>query len=107
MVAASPSFSHMLPSVFKDPASYQPDRFAPPREEDKAKAFSFIGFGGGRHACIGSNFAYLQIKSIWSVLLRNFEFEMLDPVPEADYDSMVIGPKPCRVRYTRRAQPLA
>lgn len=107
VVAASPSFSHMLPSVFKDPASYQPDRFAAPREEDKAKPFSFIGFGGGRHACIGSNFAYLQIKSIWSVLLRNFEFEMLDPVPEADYDSMVIGPKPCRVRYTRRAQPLA
>lgn len=43
-----------------------------------------------------------QIKAIWSVLLRNFEFEMLDPVPEADYDSMVIGPKPARVRYTRR-----
>lgn len=43
-----------------------------------------------------------QIKSIWSVLLRNFEFELLDPVPEADYESMVIGPKPCRVRYTRR-----
>ena len=48
-----------------------------------------------------------QIKSIWSVLLRNFDFEMIDPVPEADYDSMVIGPKPCKVRYTRRVQPLA
>lgn len=44
----------------------------------------------------------LQIKSIWSVMLRNFDFEMLDPVPEADYDSMVIGPKPARVRFTRR-----
>ena len=44
----------------------------------------------------------LQIKSIWSVMLRNFDFEMVDPVPEADYDSMVIGPKPARVRFTRR-----
>lgn len=43
-----------------------------------------------------------QIKSIWSVLLRNFDFEMLDPVPEPDYDSMVIGPKAARVRYVRR-----
>ena len=63
--------------------------------------FSFIGFGGGRHGCMGQNFAYLQIKTIWSVLLRNFEFELLDPFPEPNFESMVIGPKPCRVRYTR------
>ena len=34
--------------------------------------------------------------------MRDFEFELLDPIPEPDYESMVIGPKPCRVRYTRR-----
>ncbi len=102
IVAASPNFSHMLPHVFSEPDRYDPARYLPPREEDKTKPFSFIGFGGGRHACIGQNFAYLQIKSIWSVMLREFEFEMLDPVPEPDYDSMVIGPKPARVRYTRR-----
>jgi len=33
---------------------------------------------------------------------RSFDFELLDPVPDADYDSMVIGPKPCRVKYVRR-----
>ncbi len=44
----------------------------------------------------------LQIKTIWSLLLRNFEFELVDPFPEADYDSLVVGPKPCRVRYRRR-----
>ncbi|GBF88206.1 sterol 14 desaturase [Raphidocelis subcapitata] len=102
IVAASPNFAHVLPSVFDRPLAYEPDRFAAPREEDKKKPFSFIGFGGGRHACIGQNFAYLQIKAIWSVLLRSFDFELLDPVPDADYDSMVIGPKACRVKYTRR-----
>ena len=44
----------------------------------------------------------LQIKTIWSVLLRNFDFELLDPMPEPDYNSMVIGPKKCRVKYTRK-----
>jgi sterol 14-demethylase len=106
VVMASPNFSHTLPHVFPDPDAYDPDRFAPPRDEDKKTMYGFIGFGGGRHACIGQNFAYLQIKSIWSVLLRSFEFELLDPVPEADYDSMVVGPKPCRVKYTRRKEPL-
>lgn len=54
----------MLPTVFDRPLSYEPDRFAPPREEDKRKPFSFIGFGGGRHACIGQNFAYLQVGGV-------------------------------------------
>lgn len=64
IVAASPNFSHMLPTVFSNPEQYEPERFAPPRDEDKAKPFSFIGFGGGRHACIGQNFAYLQVSSV-------------------------------------------
>jgi hypothetical protein len=33
---------------------------------------------------------------------RNFDFTLLDPVPDADYDSMVIGPKAARVKYVRR-----
>ena len=36
------------------------------------------------------------------MLLRNFEFELVDPVPEPDYTSMVIMPKPSRVRYRRK-----
>jgi sterol 14-demethylase len=102
IVAASPTFSHRMESVFTDAGAYQPDRFAAPREEDKAVPLSYIGFGAGRHGCMGQVFAYLQIKTIWSVLLRDFSFEMLDPFPEPDFTSMVIGPKPCRVRYTRR-----
>ena len=53
-----------------------------------------------------STLVLMQIKTIWSVLLRNFEFEMVDPFPEPDLDSMVVGPKPCRVHYRRRTTPL-
>lgn len=62
MVAVSPNFNHVLPQVFERPLSYEPDRFAPPRDEDKKKPFAYMGFGGGRHACIGQNFAYLQVQ---------------------------------------------
>ena len=48
----------------------------------------------------------MQIKSIWSVLLRGFEFELVDQFPEPDFESMVVGPKPCRVHFKRRKQPL-
>lgn len=64
IVFASPAFSHRLPAVFPRPDAFEPERFAAPREEDKAVPFSFIGFGGGRHGCMGSNFAYLQARAL-------------------------------------------
>ena len=62
VVATSPAYSHRLPHVFSRPDEFDPERFAAPREEDKAAPFSFIGFGGGRHGCMGSNFAILQVR---------------------------------------------
>ena len=50
----------------------------------------------------------VQVKVIWSVLLRNYDIELLQPLNAPDYDAMVVGPKgPCRIRYKRRAAPLA
>ncbi|KMZ66051.1 hypothetical protein ZOSMA_2G00630 [Zostera marina] len=104
VVATSPAFANRLPHIFKNPDMYDPDRFAPGREEDKATgAFSYISFGGGRHGCLGEPFAYLQIKAIWSHLLRNFEFELISPFPETDWNAMVVGVKgEVMVRYKRR-----
>ncbi|XP_043707339.1 sterol 14-demethylase-like [Telopea speciosissima] len=104
IVATSPAFSNRLPHIYKDPERYDPDRFAAGREEDKAVGpFSYISFGGGRHGCLGEPFAYLQIKAIWSHLLRNFELELVSPFPEIDWNAMVVGVKgKVIVRYKRR-----
>ncbi|ERN04799.1 hypothetical protein AMTR_s00140p00101200 [Amborella trichopoda] len=45
------------------------------------------------HGCLGESFAYLQIKAIWSHLLRNFELEMAGPFPEIDWNAMAVGVK--------------
>ncbi|MQM10470.1 hypothetical protein Taro_043371 [Colocasia esculenta] len=104
IVATSPAFANRLPHIYKDPDRYDPDRYAAGREEDKAVgAFSYISFGGGRHGCLGEPFAYLQIKAIWSHLLRNFELELISPFPEIDWNAMVVGVKgKVMVRYNRR-----
>ncbi|XP_071723532.1 obtusifoliol 14-alpha demethylase-like [Rutidosis leptorrhynchoides] len=104
IVATSPAFANRLPHIYTKPDEYDPDRFAPERDEDKASgAFSYISFGGGRHGCLGEPFAYLQIKAIWSHLLRNFEFELISPFPEVDWNAMVVGVKDkVMVKYKRR-----
>jgi sterol 14-demethylase len=103
LAMVSPAVSQRIPEVFPNPGAYTPDRFAPGREEDKKARFSMITFGGGRHACIGMTFAYLQVKTIWTLLLREFELELLERNPEPNYATFVVGPRqPCRMRYRRR-----
>lgn len=101
MVAAA--VSHYIPELFPDPEQYNPDRFAPPREEHRRHRYATIGFGGGRHRCIGEAFAYQQVKVIWTVLLEKFDFELMQQNYEPNYSTFVIGPKqPCLVRYRRK-----
>lgn len=103
LAMVSPALSHTLWRVFRNPESYDPDRFAPPREESKKHPYTLIAFGGGKHRCVGLHFAYLQIKAIWSVLLREYDFELVSKDLKPDYASWVVGPKaPCRVKYRRR-----
>ncbi|OEL27383.1 Obtusifoliol 14-alpha demethylase [Dichanthelium oligosanthes] len=74
------------------------ERFGAAREEDKVGGkFSYTSFGGGRHACSGEAYAYVQIKVIWSHLIRNFELEMVSPFPQTDWSKVV----PCLL-YTSR-----
>jgi len=104
-VAVSPAVSNRMPECFPEPERFDPSRYFPPREEDK-QGFAWIPFGGGRHRCVGASFAMMQLKAIFSVLLRRFEFEMAQPSESYrnDHSKMVVQlEQPCRVRYRRRA----
>lgn len=103
LAMASPAVSHRIAEVFVQPNRFDPDRLAPDRAEDRKHRFALITFGGGKHGCLGMTFAYLQIKAIWSVLLRHFELELVCQDVEPSYTTLVVGPKqPCWIRYRRR-----
>jgi sterol 14-demethylase len=100
-LVVSPTVTHRIADFFKDPDRFDPDRFGPGREEDKRR-YAFQAFGGGAHKCLGNAFAILQIKSIFAILLRRFEFSSYGDRLEPDFHGVVLGPKqPCRVSYRR------
>jgi sterol 14-demethylase len=105
LVAASPAVSNRIPEDFPDPDDFVPERYDEPRQEDLINRWTWIPFGAGRHRCVGAAFATMQIKAIFSVLLREYEFEMTQP-PESycnDHSKMVVQlAQPARVRYRRR-----
>lgn len=44
-----------------------------------------------------------QVKTIMSVLLREYDIEMVGDLPQANFEAMVVGPKgKCNVRYTKK-----
>ncbi|HET9876564.1 MAG TPA: cytochrome P450 [Mycobacterium sp.] len=106
LVAASPAVSNRIPESFPDPDSFVPERYNEPFEEDIVHRWNWIPFGAGRHRCLGAAFATMQIKAIFSVLLREYEFEMMQPSESYrnDHSKMVVQlAKPAEVRYRRRS----
>jgi sterol 14alpha-demethylase len=107
MVAASPRVSNRIAADFPEPETFDPARYLDPRQEDLANRWTWIPFGAGRHRCVGNAFAMMQLKAIFSVLLRDWEFELAQPSESYrdDCSKMVIQlEQPCRVRYRRRAR---
>ena len=106
MVAASPKVSNRIAEDFPEPERFDPGRYLDPRQEDLLNRWTWIPFGAGKHRCVGSAFAMMQLKAIFSVLLRDYEFEMAQPsgTYRDDCSKMVIQlEQPCRVRYRRRS----
>jgi sterol 14alpha-demethylase len=106
LVGASPAISNRIGADFPDPDTFAPQRYAEPRQEDLVNRWTWIPFGAGRHRCVGANFAMIQLKAIFSVLLRDWTFELAQP-PDSyrnDHSKMVVQlAQPCAVRYRRRA----
>jgi sterol 14-demethylase len=107
MVGASPAVSNRIPEDFPDPDTFDPSRYLEPRQEDLINRWTWIPFGAGKHRCVGSAFAMMQLKAIFSVILRDYEFEMAQPSESYrdDVSKMVIQlEQPCRVKYRRRVR---
>jgi sterol 14-demethylase len=106
LVAASPAISNRIPEDFPNPDEFTPERYIDPNQEDIVNRWTWIPFGAGRHRCVGAAFAMMQLKAIFSILLRDYEFEMSQPSDSYhnDHSKMVIQlAQPCKVRYRLRS----
>ncbi len=106
LAMVSPAVSHRLAEFFDRPDEFLPERFLPPRNQHRQHHYALIGFGGGKHRCMGKHFAYLQLKAIWTVFINRFDFQT-NGVPAPHYGSWVTGPElPCTLAYKRRSEPV-
>jgi sterol 14-demethylase len=105
MLAASPAVSNRLTPDFDDPDEFEPTRYLDPRRDDDRNPWTWIPFGGGKHRCVGAAFAVMQLKAIFSVLLRDFTWELAQPSQtyRNDHSKMVVQlQQPCAARVRPR-----
>ena len=70
LVQLSPLYTHRMEKWWRDPHSFDPDRFA--RNEHKQHNFQWAPFGGGAHKCIGLHFADLLFKTTLARLVLSY-----------------------------------
>jgi cytochrome P450 len=70
------------PRHWRDPLTFDPERFSPARAEDKRQPGMYLPFGGGAHACIGMQLASIEAKLLFHALLTRCRFEL-----ERDYEA--------------------
>jgi cytochrome P450 len=76
MVVIYPIHTHHMEAWWTEPFRFDPDRFAPGREEHKRHTHSYIPFGGGNHMCLGLRFAELQIKAVLFQLVQRYRWSV-------------------------------
>ncbi|HEX7736908.1 MAG TPA: cytochrome P450 [Ktedonobacteraceae bacterium] len=99
----SPGIAQQLPDLFAEPQQFDPLRFSPDRKEDRQHRFAIIGFGGGLHKCAGMNFANNEMMMISSLLIQQFDLELVTNNPQPTRDMGASRPEKTIVRYRRRS----
>lgn len=106
-----PDDAHMDPAVYSNPTKFDPGRYLPDRAEDKKVPLAYLGWGAGRHPCLGMRFAKLEMSMITAIFAAMFDWELVDvegtrltepPVVDRQKASAHKPNTPVRLRYTVR-----
>ncbi|KAJ1893269.1 hypothetical protein LPJ66_005861 [Kickxella alabastrina] len=71
--------SHRNPTVWANPDGFDPERFM--GVDGEAKSSELLVFSAGVRACIGRNFALIELYTVLANLLRKYNFELPEDAP--------------------------
>ncbi|KAF5287034.1 hypothetical protein FQA39_LY16148 [Lamprigera yunnana] len=74
-VFISPMLTQRLKDHYPNPEVFDPERFKPENIKNR-NPYSFIPFSAGPRNCIGYKFAYLEMKTIISTILRRYKLSI-------------------------------
>jgi len=107
MLTVTSYVRHWDPEVYDNPSEFRPERWL---GKKRPGVGDFLPFAHGKYSCSGKFLAMLEIPILVGLFFRDFDTELVDPVPAADWSNVVASVRPvgwpyntnCNVRYVRR-----
>jgi cytochrome P450 len=108
--------THYDEKVFPEPEKYNPFRWLDNDGSFTEKGMPpnyFIPFGKGRYSCSGRHLLVLELPTLVSLFVREFDAQLIDPLPEPDWSYVVASVRPKgwphnfanKIKFTRRKKP--
>ncbi|KAI8850857.1 cytochrome P450 [Chytridium lagenaria] len=72
--------THLNEDLYKNADDFEPSRFENKADDPLLSSkdmYEFIGWGAGRHPCLGMNFAKLELKMIVCLALTQYNFQLV------------------------------
>ena len=76
----SPYFLQRDPKVWEEPDKFNPDRYTATMGKNQHKS-SYIPFSAGPRKCIGDHFSLIEMKFHLAMLIKEFEFNLVEDRP--------------------------
>ena len=93
-VLVSPYVIHHSPTYWENPEQFDPERFAPDREDNRPR-YAYFPFGGGPRMCIGNSFALMEAQLIIATVAQAYRLRLAsDEKPELNASITLIPRKP-------------
>jgi cytochrome P450 len=71
-----PYVLHRLPAYWKNPETFEPERFSPEHSADRPK-FAYLPFGAGPRQCIGNQFALIEAHLSVATLAQRYRLQLV------------------------------
>ena len=95
--------THRHPEFWKDPETFDPQRFLDPKAIEERHKFAYFPFGGGPRVCIGKHLALFMIERIVTKILQSKKLSLIDAAPPIPLAVTTLGMKdPLHVRVEAR-----
>jgi len=100
--------THLDQKLYPNAQVFDPDRIETRKEHDQEK-MAFLGWGTGRHPCLGMKFAKLEIKAIVFILYALFEFDLAGqklPPPNRNNLHTTRPSVPVSISFSKKKNPM-